>query len=391
MKSNVKAHFTYSDRVKLQYNLDNNFNLSASSLARVLKKSRSAIYYEIETNATVLNSRDKFNGKVTYVCPKRQRFPFTCNGCVNLRCSHKDRIYIADEAHYKARKTLVSSRNDTANSRRNIKLINQTISPLVLKGQSIYAAKLASGCPLSESTIRRYVDKEIVNIKRHNLPKAVRFKTKKEYNYPKATRLDINVINGRTYEDYMKYINDRPFNSIVQVDSIIGKRNDHIAILTVYFVNSKLQLGFLYDRKHPNIPTILKRLYRVGIHRGYEIFDIVLADNGAEFKNLYKLEVDEETGEVYCKTFYTDPYKSCQKAECERNHGIFRRFIPKGNSFNTLTQERVDEIFSNINSYPRHSLDGKTPYELFSTEYDSIILSDLNIHQIPLKEVKIKK
>ncbi len=240
----------------------------------------------------VLNSRDKFNGKVTYIYPRRLSFPFTYNGCANTRCSHKDRIYIADEAHHKAKKTLVSSRNDTTNSRKNIKLINQTISPLVLKGQTIYVAKIASGCPLSESTIRRYVDKEAVDIKRHNLPKAIRFKTKKEYNYPKATRLDINVINDRTFEDYMKYINNQPFNSIIQVYSIIGKRNDYTAILTVYFVNSKLQLGFLYDRKHPNIPTILKRLYRVEIHRDYEIFDVVLADNGSEFKNLYKLEVD---------------------------------------------------------------------------------------------------
>ncbi len=52
MNSNVKSHFTYSDRVKLQYNLDNSFNLSASSLARVLNKSRSAIYYGLETNTT---------------------------------------------------------------------------------------------------------------------------------------------------------------------------------------------------------------------------------------------------------------------------------------------------------------------------------------------------
>ncbi|MDO5449247.1 MAG: IS30 family transposase [Clostridia bacterium] len=389
MKSNLKSHFTYSDRVKLQYNLDNNFNLSAASLARVLNKSRSAIYYEINTNVTILNPRDKFNNS-KYICPRRIKFPFTCNGCVNSRCSHKDRIYIADNAHFKARKVLVNSRSDTANSRRTIKLINSTVSPLVLKGQSIYVAKLATGCPLSESTIRRYVDKGNVDIKRHNLPKAIRFKTKKEYNYPKATRLDINVINGRTYEDYLDYVSSRPVSKVIQVDSIIGKRNDSKAILTVYFVNSKLQLGFLYDRKHPNVPYILKRLYKVGIYRGYEIFDVVLADNGSEFKNLYKLEVDEETGEFYCKTFYCDPYKSCQKAECERNHGLFRRFIPKGNSFNTLTQERLDEIFSYINSYPRHSLNGKTPYELFSTEYNPIILSDLNIHKIAIKDVRIK-
>ena len=357
----------------------------------MLKKSRSAIYYEINTNSTVLIKRDKFNGNNQYVCPKKAKFPFTCNGCANTRCSHKDKIYIADEAEYKARHTLVSSRSDTALKRRNIKIINSDICPLIKKGQSIYVAKNTSVCPLSESTIRRYIDKEIVNVKRIDLPKAVRFKPKKKYNYPKATRIDINILNGRTYNDYLDYFNGLPLHCVIQVDSIIGKKNDKKAILTVYFVNSKIQLGFLYDRKHPSTVTILKNLYTIGKKYNHDLFDIVLADNGPEFKNLYQLEVDKETGEVYCRTFYTDPYKSCQKAECERNHGIFRRFIPKGNSFDSLTQEDVDEIFSNINSYPRHSLGGMTPYELFSTEYNPIILSELNIHKIPRKDVKIKK
>lgn len=385
----MKSHFTYSDRVKLQYNLDNNFVVSAADLAKILNKSRSAIYYEIKTNSTNLCSRECFNSS-NYVCPKRHNFPFTCNGCPNTRCSHKDKIYIADEAHHKARHTLVSSRSDTQNKRRNIRIINSTVSPLVKKGQSIYVAKDTTKCPLSESTIRRYIDKDLVDIKRMNLPKAIRFKVKKEYNYPKANRLDINIINGRTYDDFKRFITNNSKAKIIQVDSIIGKRSDSKAILTVYFVNSKLQLGFLYDRRHPVTPAILKRIYKISQKYGYVLFDAVLADNGSEFKSLYKLEIDEETGEYYCKTFYTDPYKSCQKAECERNHGIFRRIIPKGNSFNTLTQERVDEIFSNINSYPRYSLNGKTPYELFSAEYNSIILSELNIHQILRKDVRIK-
>lgn len=387
----MRSHFTYSDRVKLQYNLDNNYNLNASVLAKMLKKSRSSIYYEINTNSSYLVKRDKFNGNNGYVCPKRLKFPFTCNGCANTRCSHKDKIYIADEAEYKAKHNLVFSRSDTALKRRNIKIINSDICPLIKKGQSIYVAKNTSNCPLSESTIRRYINKEIVNVKRMDLPKAVRFKVKKKYNYPKATRININILNGRTYKDYLDYFNSLPFHKVIQIDSIIGKINDSKAILTVYFVNSKLQLGFLYDRKHPSTVTILKNLYKIAKKYNREMFDIVLADNGPEFKNLYQLEVDKETGEVYCRTFYTDPYKSCQKAECERNHGIFRRFIPKGNSFDSLTQKDVDEIFSNINSYPRHSLGGRTPYELFATEYNPIILSDLNIHKIPRKDVKIKK
>ena len=383
----MKTHFTYSDRVKLQYNLDNNYNLSASLLAKQLKKTRSSIYYEIKTNMSKYVGKDVFNGSDGFICARLCRFPFTCNGCPNMRCSHRKYLYLAYEADQKARHRLIRSRSDTTLKRNNIKIINKDISPLVKKGQSIYAAKEASKCPLSESTIRRYVDSGILDIKRIDLPKAVRFKSKKEYDYSRsAPNIDINVLNGRTYEDYKAYMEAHPSVKAIQIDSIIGKRNDKYAILTVYFVSSKLQLAFLYERKHPNIVNILKRLYKLGKKYNHTLFDVVLADNGSEFKSLYNLEIDSDTGEVICKTFYTDPYRSCQKA----NHGLFRRIKPKGTSFNNLTQEELDDLFSHINSYPRSSLNGKTPYELFAAEYNPIILSDLNILQIPRSKVNLK-
>jgi len=386
----MKSHFTFKDRVKLQYNLDNNYNLSAVLLAKILNKSRNSIYYEIKTNMSITKAKDSFVGNNGYVCPKLTSFPFVCNGCPNTRCSHRCKFYDAYIADSKAKKTLTSSRSDTANKRRNIKIINSDVCKLINSGQSIYVAINASNCPLSESTIRRYINNDLVDTKRHNLPKAIRFKTKKEYNYSHSYGIDINILNGRTYADYKEYVDNTPFINIIQVDSIIGKRNDSKAILTVYFVESKLQLGFLYDRKHPSVVNILSNLLKVGKNRGFELFNVVLADNGSEFKSLYKLEIDNDTGELLCKTFYTDPYRSCQKAECERNHGLFRRVIPKGRSFNTLSQEELDDIFSNINSYPRSSLKGKTPYELFSAEYNSIILSDLNIVQISNTNVNLK-
>jgi len=77
----MKSHFTFKDRVKLQYNLDNNYNLSASLLARILKKSRNSIYYEIKTNMSITKAKDSFVGNNGYVCPKLTSFPFACNGC----------------------------------------------------------------------------------------------------------------------------------------------------------------------------------------------------------------------------------------------------------------------------------------------------------------------
>lgn len=387
----MNKHFTFQDRVKLQYNLDNNYNLSASLLAKILKKSRNAIYYELKVNTTVTKRAEIFNNSTSVICVRLTKFPFTCNGCPNVRCSHRTRFYDAYLANEKARHTLKASRSDTSLKRENIRIINNDVCALINKGQSVYVAKSTSGCPLSESTIRRYINNDLVESKRSDLPKSLRFKGKKEYNYPKSHNIDINVLNGRTYQDYKEFIDKNKELKVIQLDSIIGLRTDDKAILTIYFVNSKLQLGIFYSRKHSNVVEILKKLYRLSQSHGETLFDVALADNGSEFRNLYKLEIDDSTGEYICRTFYCDPYRSCQKAECERNHGIFRRFIPKGRTFKLVNQEELDDVFSHINNYPRSSLKGKTPFELFAAEYNPIILSELNIHQIKRSDVSIKQ
>lgn len=384
-------HFTYSDRIKLQYNLDYNILTSASDLALALNKTRKAIYYELQTNKTTYKSKDEaFNDSKGFICLRLERFPYVCNGCSNKRCSHLKAKYLADEAHYKSRKTLVKSRSNTKKIQTNIKTLNHEVSPHIKNGQSIYVARINSNCKISESTIRRYIDKDRLIVKRHNLPQAVRFKVKKEYDYSRIPHMDINTLNGRTYEDYLKHLSSKPSSKIIQVDSIIGKATDKYAILTIYFLEFHLQLGIKYERKHPRTENKLRLLHNIGSKHGYIIYDTVLADNGGEFRSLHKLEYDSDTGEFICKTFYTDPYRSCQKAECERNHGLFRRIHPKGKSVDDLSQQQIDDIFSRINSYPRSSLKGKSPYDLFIEKYGPDILSELNIFKVSPSKLKFK-
>ena len=59
-------------------------------------------------------------------------------------------------------------------------------------------------------------------------------------------------------------------------------------------------------------------------------------------------------------------------------------------SWTKLTQEKVDLMFSHINSVPRLSLGGKTPYEAFSFFYGTEILKKLNIQKIEKDRVTLK-
>ena len=384
----MNKNFTFAERVKLEYSLNNNLYMSASKLAKLFNKSRSTIYYELKHFVSNVRSNDTWNKGFDYHCPSLDKFPFCCNPCSNKRCSHRSRVYDAYKANETASHLLHNSRVDNVKRKRKIKKIDDSISQLIINGLSIkVASDSITDFNIPESTVRRYIEKGLVKAKRIDLPRAVRFRAKKEYKY-NTPKLDINLLNNRTYDDYKAYMESHPNASVIQVDSVIGKSNDKVALLTVFFLNSKLQLGFLYNRKYSNVVTILKDLYELGLKYDCKLFDVVLADNGTEFKKLYELENINE--EIICRTFFCDPYKSCQKAECEKNHGFFRRYIPKGKSLNTIPQTTIEYIFSNINSYPRQSLDNKTPYDLFLAEFCEGVLLELNIIKIKVSKIKMK-
>ena len=67
-------------------------------------------------------------------------------------------------------------------------------------------------------------------------------------------------------------------------------------------------------------------------------------DNGTE-ASLHML-VDEALGML---TYFADPYSSWQRGSNENRNGRIRRYLPKGTSFEDLTQDELDAIVGEIN------------------------------------------
>ena len=63
--------------------------------------------------------------------------------------------------------------------------------------------------------------------------------------------------------------------------------------------------------------------------------------------------------------------------------------MPKGRSFDKLTEENVDKIKSHINSVSRDSLKGKTPYDEIEPIISKDVLSKLGIERIKADEVNL--
>jgi IS30 family transposase len=64
----------------------------------------------------------------------------------------------------------------------------------------------------------------------------------------------------------------------------------------------------------------------------------------------------------FTKIFYCDPNSPQQKPHIERQHEILRRVLPKGRSFDDLTQADVLLLANHMNNYARDSLGGECPH-----------------------------
>ncbi len=73
---------------------------------------------------------------------------------------------------------------------------------------------------ICEKTIYNYIDEGLFDVRNLDLPRKVRFRKRRKEKYYKVDR---GCRNGRTYDDYLEYIDKNPDVAIVQMDSVIGR------------------------------------------------------------------------------------------------------------------------------------------------------------------------
>jgi len=133
------------------------------------------------------------------------------------------------------------------------------------------------------------------------------------------------------------------------------------------------------------IRSLKEKLFENEIRFG-DVIPLLLTDNGGEFANVSAFIADVE-GEIETHLFFCDPYSSFQKPKVEKNHTLFRDIVPKGESFDSFNQETVDLIFSHVNNIKRKSLNGKSPYDIFTFTFGEKMTSILGITHIPAEDV----
>ena len=81
--------------------------------------------------------------------------------------------------------------------------------------------------------------------------------------------------------------------------------------------------------------------------------------------------------------------RSGQKGGVEQAHTMLRNVLPKKTSFEYLTQWDVNSIVNHMNSTPRESLQGRTPYQVAYETLGEDILDVLKLKPIDPDKVQL--
>lgn len=423
----MAQHLSLTDRTLIEryISLDYTFSFiarklyrSPTTIAREVKRYRTldsrffsdstvCLHYENCVHRNVCNPADKSRCvglcKFCYIhscgnvcpyyvypfCPDLEKAPYVCNKCEKLRtCKFPHAFYSAQAANRKYLKKLSVARRKPKLSPEQLLDLNELIAPLIKNGQSInhIVATNKDSIPVTERTIYNYIDSCALSIHNIDLPKKVRYRTR--HPQKMLTKFEYEYRKGRTLEFFKSYLEKHPKLSIVEMDTVKGRRGHGKVLLTMIFRENNFMLIFLMNdgtqKSVRGVFDYLTEILSTNLFR--EIFPVILTDNGVEFKAPHELEFDI-SGNRRTHIFYCDPQASWQKPHVEKNHTLIRRILPKGTSFDFLEQNDIRLLMCHINSVTREIFDNFSPFDLMTQSKYKKLLDALSLSAVPPAEV----
>ena len=402
-------HLSLEDRKIIEQNICK--GLRKFETAKELNKSQSTIGKEIKNNRKIRYSQvDTPPWQCKYFkecmvctnkcihfeetpCTRRDRFIGACNCCPDIkRCKKSKYFYYANVAQKNYEYTLKDSRQGVNLNTTELYELAHIICPLIKQGQSIYTIlqnhKEITQC---EKTIYTYIEMGLfkdwgvtsLELRRKVTRKLTKKKLKK--------RAEPADYTGRKYDDYLEFVKSNPRSPTTEMDTVYNHQEGPY-IQTFIFENTGLMIGLLKQHKTAEeMADSLNYFQEILPDEMFQkLFGLLLTDRGSEFAKPKLFEINHETGEIRSNIFYCDAQMPSQKPHVENNHVFIRDIIQKKKSMKDVTQDKLDLMFSHINSVPRKSLGGKTPYEAFEFFYGKETLDKLHIQKIEKDKVTLQ-
>ena len=429
MKNRIYKRLTITERRFIEHGIGSGQSLN--TIAKNLHRSTSTISREIQRNSCVKKSggsRKPFNNCLDrhtceefgictndecvrpycascvyciHVCKKYVREncpalfspPYVCNACKRrMGCTLEKFFYSAGHANRVAMDMLIESRRGVSLDEGERKRISNIVTPLIKQGQSPYHICLTNkdALMISDKTLYKYIAAGLMDAQSTDLLRKVKMRPRKKKPVVKVERA---CMQGRTYRDFLVFMDKYPDTEVVQMDTVIGKAGGgEKCLLTICFPKSELMLAYIRDANTArSVAEIFERLKTdLNYNLFEEIFPLILTDRGSEFSAPSTIEYDDDSGLFWTSVFYCDANCAYQKPEIESGHRLIRMVLPKGTSLNCFTQKDIDLLMSHVNSYRRRSLGGKSPIEVFAGLHGNKIIRLLGLKLIADNEITLK-
>lgn len=176
-----------------------------------------------------------------------------------------------------------------------------------------------------------------------------------------ASRDNRGIISNRIgIENCPVIVEQRSRFGDLEIDTMIGK-NHKGALLTIN--DRAIGICWLALLEGKEAKPLTKAMVDI-LSPIKDLLHTATADNGKEFSDHQQI-----ASSLKIDVYFARPYHSWERGSNENLNGLIRQFIPKGSSFENLTEEDVKMIQDKLNNRPRKRLGYLTPLEFFSNNF----------------------
>lgn len=276
-----------------------------------------------------------------------------------LRRNRGERVWRANQADHNARDRL-KKRNST-NSRKisaeaweyaKQMLSERQYSPEQIAGRVRYEGR--------DSISRESIYHRIKEDKKAGgeLYKHLRSQKQRRSRYGSKRQRRPTISNRKSIEERPAIVEQRKRYGDWEGDSIVGAGcNSGVIVSTI-----ERKSRYLILKKLPNKdPSAVAEAFTEKLSKYKALVLTLTFDNGGEFTK-HPVIAKELGATIY----FARPYHSYERGSIENMNGLIRQYFQKGQRFDNVTDEDVQQVANKLNHRPRKCLGYQTPYEVFT-------------------------
>lgn len=208
---------------------------------------------------------------------------------------------------------------------------------------------------VSHETIYKSLYVRARNIIHHSLTEHLRRKRPmrhSRFHSRKGDRGSINIVNGISIHERSKHIENRRSLGHWEGDLVTGSKNTHIATL----VDRKSRFTIILKLAGKDADSVNTALLAVFKKMPSKYRRSLTWDRGMELAKHSVL-----TAEFGMPVYFCDPQCPWQRGTNENTNSLIRQYFPKKTDLSLHSQERLNEVATQLNERPRKTLKFKTP------------------------------